>query len=363
MSRKWLLTVIAMTMFLGLFYRVLKHNAAAIDANDTSITVLGFELNPFSRTAEEIRNGTSSPRAFKSKVSKFLAQNKINQTPGQFSFTGQPTDKSDLTKKKKEDEAKKRQAARKRLQELRKKSWQEYLRAMAERNKATPDSTRTNGFTGDASAPITGIFIPNQNDDKDKNDEVYETWAALLLNEPHFGHTTDFIREYQAGRIPEEIFYKLVGEMLNDPRTAISEQGLTAASSTPSLRSFNTVAEFMERATPDNTVRVRADGELRSVYSSIGHLGTLSRVLSQSTSAFALTLSTQILTRMVQQYLAIPDPGTGSDPGTVQTAAYQANLEKFKQVLPTLERLTQESQDRQVVDAAQSLAQEIQRFI
>jgi len=161
--------------------------------------------------------------------------------------------------------------------------------------------------------------------------------------------------------VSEEVYFQLTQEMLNDPRLPIAEQGLTAANSSTSTRSFLIVSSFMEQVPGDHPLRAKANGQLRDIYKNISNLTAVTGVLKQSASSFALSLAAQILVTMAQESLQTSNNPPGN--GQVQSASYLASLEKFKSLLPLLEQLANNSSDQVTADFAQQAATEIQKYI
>ncbi len=66
----------------------------------------------------------------------------------------------------------------------------------------------------------------------------YDEWARLLLLDPDFSATSRFINYYQLGMVDETTFYRLITEMLQDPRPRMQELGVMALNATPSFKSL-----------------------------------------------------------------------------------------------------------------------------
>ena len=368
MSRKWLGTILIMFMFLSLVYKVLKHNAPTAIVADTSVTAFGLELNPFFQKPSEVTE--SKANSFKkSIVNNFISKNGSPATPGQMSIGGDPLKdqealkKQALDKQKKDKEAaKKRAAARKRIQEFRKKAYVEYLEALKQKQT---DNNTANINTQVSPNTLVGFNQNNADDKEAKDEETLAYWSNLLTSDPSLANLTQFISEFQSGKVSEEVYFQIAQELLYDDRTNVAELGLTALNSSPSAKSFLVITGFMEQADSNNSIRTKANIDLRSNYKSISHLSTISSILNQTTNEFALSMATQILTTMAKENLqaTTPDPENPSTPGQVQTASYLTTVEKIKNLIPILERLMESSGDQTVIESAQLAVQEIQKYI
>jgi hypothetical protein len=362
MSRKWSVTILVMLMFLGMLFKVLKHNAPAINGIETSINAFGLELNPFITATTPVTANNVSP-FHKSKVSHFVAQNQMNNAPGQKSFGAEPLKEkaTAATEAKKKADAKKRAQARKKIQEQRRNAWNEYVKGLTAKNNEEQNNVVT--ITSPIEDRVAAGFKAATNEDVNaKDQETYNYWSNLLLSEPSLKHLSHFISEFQTGKVSEDVYFQIAQEMLNDPRQQISEQGLTAANASTSTKSFLLVTNFMEQVSGDHPVRVKANVELRDIYKNLSNLSAISGVLKQSSSNFALSLATQILVNMAQESLQTPE-NNNPDNGQVQSASYIASLEKFKSLLPLLEQLANNSADQITAELAQQAATEIQKYI
>lgn len=71
-------------------------------------------------------------------------------------------------------------------------------------------------------------------------------WEKLLLVTPNHRETTRFISLYQNKQVTAEVFYGIVGQMLNDGRTQMRSLGVMALGATPSVQSYELLVATTE---------------------------------------------------------------------------------------------------------------------
>ncbi len=89
-------------------------------------------------------------------------------------------------------------------------------------------------------------------------------WEKLLLVTPNHRETTRFINLYQNKQITAEVFYGIVGQMLNDGRTQMRSLGVMALGATPSVPSYEMLVTTSENET--EPVKSQANSYLERTY-------------------------------------------------------------------------------------------------
>lgn len=125
------------------------------------------------------------------------------------------------------------------------------------------------GGAGTTLTPINqagagGAASPNE---KTKND-----WEKSLLTTPNARETSRFIGAYQTRQISKEVFYGVVGQMLNDGRTQMRQLGVNALGGTPSIESYQMLVETS--ANEQGVVKSQAERYL-DTYSQVQNLEIL----------------------------------------------------------------------------------------
>ncbi|MCB0410894.1 MAG: hypothetical protein KDD22_00090, partial [Bdellovibrionales bacterium] len=155
-----------------------------------------------------------------------------------------------------------------------------------------------------------------------------------------FKAVTELIQAYHAGEISAEVFYQLVNDMLQDSRTQMRMMAVTAAGSTPSVRSFSTLAELVKNEPFQSPIRADANTYLAS-YATLSNLNVLEAVLksdSETVSTYTMILAVERLDRAARSYMGREVSGESSEPsppkGEVQQLSQtQLQFQRFVKVL------------------------------
>ncbi len=89
-------------------------------------------------------------------------------------------------------------------------------------------------------------------------------WEKLLLVTPNHRETTRFISLFQSKQVTAEVFYGIIGQMLNDGRTQMRSLGVMALGATPSVRSYEMLIATSE--VESGPVKTQANSYLGRTY-------------------------------------------------------------------------------------------------
>jgi hypothetical protein len=101
--------------------------------------------------------------------------------------------------------------------------------------------------------------------EEEENLNSMEYWAKPIFVDQDVLMVSKLIESYQIRKVSNNVFYDLVTEMRQDERLQIREFGLTALTSTPSVRSFAELS-IMKHTDPDADLRTAASREVSAYY-------------------------------------------------------------------------------------------------
>jgi hypothetical protein len=161
----------------------------------------------------------------------------------------EPKSQETIVPPKKEDDAKKKAAEKKKKDDKKKKKKKK--KTIKGKGETTPDSDddSSDDDSGDSAGmgPTGGGggAGPRADVDPNKEPETTEEWLAFLLPSPDFEKTAKFVKLYQNGAIKPDIYYEVVAGMLGDEREKMRELGVMSLGSTPSVRSFTMLSDYV----------------------------------------------------------------------------------------------------------------------
>lgn len=169
-------------------------------------------------------------------------------------------------------------------------------------------------------------------------------WEKKLLAHPDLVATTAFVQAYRSGQLSSTSFYRIVDVMLKDSRQDMRSLGLMALGSTPSLASFNQLAQLLKTEPTTSELQTKIN-EYLNQYTDLQHLDVLSSVMNASSSAFNVVLALDKVDASAQKYLS-----NRADPN------YARNVNYFKPLIALLETLSKSSDASIMASAQKTLA-------
>jgi hypothetical protein len=176
-----------------------------------------------------------------------------------------------------------------------------------------------------------------------------EEWAARLLGHPDLNETKKFIEAYRNNLVTADIFYKIMAMMLEDSRPEMKDLGVLCAGMTPSVLSFQYLADIVRTIPSTEKVRRYAEGFVNQ-YADLGNLYLLERILRAPSTNFSTVLAAKKLELSVQRYLSPEANKPPSDP-TAQSTGQHSNAGYFQRFVVILESLVK-SQDQEIAQQA-----------
>ncbi len=196
--------------------------------------------------------------------------------------------------------------------------------------------------------------LPPVNDQADSPHVDLEEWKRRLLTRPDAAETRRFIEHYKNSIVTAEIFYKITALMIDDPRPPMKDLGVLCAGLTPSVLSFQVLADVVKEERSGSNLRKYSESFMNT-YSSLGNLYVLERVLKSPSSSFMAVQATKRLDTSANTYLA---PSKNKPPkGTSTTAAAShSNANYFRRFVTILQTLVRNPDAQVNEQARQTLA-------
>lgn len=176
-----------------------------------------------------------------------------------------------------------------------------------------------------------------------------QEWMRKLLSRPNLAETKRFIDHYNKALVTPDVFYKVVHAMVTDSRAEMKKLGVLCLGSTPSVLSFQMLAQVIKAERAGSPAQKDAEG-FADGYKEIGRLPLLERVLRSSSGSFPTVLATQKVEASAEKHLNTANQQQQN--GAAQPAApvrnYSTNFQRF---VPVLNNLTK-SKDQAIKDQA-----------
>lgn len=217
----------------------------------------------------------------------------------------------------------------------------------------------------------TGNTQPQQAEQK-KKAPVFgsaEDWMARLLEKPDAKETRRFIQAYHSNLVTAAVFYKIVELMIADQRVEMKQLGVLCLSQTPSVHSFELLAQMQEHERLDSDLGVAINRAVDQ-YAQLENLRILEKILS-SDAGYTTVLAARKVYAAANTYLTATDPSgtaTGTpaptqDPNNPQIYSVSTNAQYFTRFLDLLSNLVSTSKDRSVAEEAQRTLTELQGLL
>lgn len=213
---------------------------------------------------------------------------------------------------------------------------------------------------------VTGGPAAQPEEEEDPEFLTYEEWANEILGQPNFEAVSRLVEHYGTGRVPKEIFYRLIREMLADSRAPMRKLGAMAAGLTPSLDSFLILAELNTSEPFGSELRADIESYLGQ-YATLTYLPVLEAVLlsnSEAVSPYATILAAQKLDQAARSYVTTETDnssqgqGDSSEPQLLSSAQPQ-----FQRFITILEDFIAVSPDLEAVNVAQTTLENLRSLL
>lgn len=269
---------------------------------------------------------------------------KNNQHPPSSALAKKEDQKISEKEKKKDKKKKKKVAKKKRDNELNAKN--EIL------NPA--QSNNNKGLTADNS-PFgpSSKNPPIKESEKESDSEIEDKWRTALLLKPNPEETNNFIEEYLSGRIPHNIFYKIVNEMLADSQLEMKNLGVMALGATPSKDSFVLLVSFSEKNQLTSWLKSETERYFHT-YTRFYRVSLLTSILNDQNYEPSVTIKASLLLQSSAQRNLVPHSQGKQD----------QNIEKpYSEAATILQRISMDPENKQVGEAASQAYETINQLL
>lgn len=270
---------------------------------------------------------TANAAVNRATIEKFLAANKTHTSD--FNHTGKGAEGKDAkgkVKKKKDDDeyeiiidprtGKRYKRKKKKVAKLEEPKV-EVVKEEPKKEEPQPEE-EIDAIMNEA---IVSGGLPPVKDKADTPNLDIEEWKRRLLARPDAAETRRFIEHFNNGLVSTEIFYKIIALMLDDSRPQMKELGVLCAGLTPSVLSFQVLADVVKEERSGSSLRKYSESFL-GTYSTLGRLTLLERMLRSPANNFVALQAVKQLDTAVNNYLA---PSKHKPPKSTANAAGAAS--------------------------------------
>jgi len=271
-----------------------------------------------------------------------------------------------------EEKKKREEAEKKKKQEEKKKLREKFLKDEAERKAKAAHQTPSDdekkkeepaAEENPPMATITTIVMPPGAGTSDDPKTVAE-WEAYLMKDPDFSRLDRFVKAYQTGEVSSEIFYTVIGDMLQDHRPEMHTLAVTALGATPSQMSFDMLINTSVND-PYSSARSQAMSSLDS-YARLENLRFLMSIITSSHNPNAVVRAIRLVQQSAKATLKSRTGGSGGGgPSAQGLRSSGTTLTRYYQ--PFVAALTNASQSGQqsasVRTAARGALQDVQALL
>lgn len=370
-DRKWLFGIGGALLLFGASLETIKFfKPTSKSPNNLELSKLTFE--PYSRKAISV--GNAKIQQFESQLRKKKSKIKIPseadraqtaQAPNLFA-ENTPQTHDFVHSKKISDPKKKKKAtddlefyidkngnlvAKKKVKTPKKKKKEassEDLLAKKKKSENKQNDDKSKGTDGEdlagsgAYQQPTAVVAPYRPPTEDATGLPLDEWRHLLLNQPDYKATTEFVKAYYAGQVKESDYYALAKMMVEDPRSEIKENGLYVLGAVKGTASFNLTVSLIVSEGGQTPLAKRADKQLQT-YAQIQSLGIISNLIAQAGTnrnslVFAVRLANEAAAANLQ-----PKKGNSTGPSAQAASVSPQTVQVFSSISTNLTNLLNNS--------------------
>lgn len=183
-----------------------------------------------------------------------------------------------------------------------------------------------------------------------------EEWSRRLLSRPDLAETNRFIDHHNRNLVTDEVFYHVVGQMLEDSRVEMKKLGVLALSQTKSVLSFSMLAQVSRSERSDSTVRQAAEQALDPYGKEFGRVGILANILKAGGSGYTVLLATRKLEDSAKKNLTAAPATAPNQVSQQQAASVRSRNLTYQRFIPILTGLSKSNDASVKSQATQTLA-------
>ena len=297
----------------------------------------------------------SQSQVTREQLERFLKDNSTTQTQFEHVNKDGETKTAAAVKKKKDDDeweevtdpkTGKKVRRKKKKKQAKKEDKKEEVKPVVkeEAPKKTQDHDLDNAID---EAVAYGVMNPAPPVNQNEALNSLEDWIKRLLGRPDLNETKRFIEQYNNRLVSAEVFFKVTDMMLEDSRLEMKRLGVMALSLTPSVMSFQMLAQVVHQERSDSKIRQDAERAILR-YADMINMGVIETVLRTPTPSYSTVVAAQTLETAARRYLSL-DAARPRPPSQTSTASTSATY--FRRYIAILETLSK-STDASVKDQA-----------
>lgn len=213
-----------------------------------------------------------------------------------------------------------------------------------------PEAPKKSKPSDDSLNNGTGGAVLADPSDQNPDADILADWLKRLSLRPNSALMTEFIREYQSGKITANVFYAVIESLLTESNSEFHSLAISAAVSSASPRSFNILArialgdQFGPRAISEAVSGLNA-------YQSIQLVWVPRMVLENQTGPEGLlVLSANLINQSTEKYLSTGEV-SDSDPSPSRGGFLAQALKVFSQIAPSIEQAIARFQNQPNISA------------
>ncbi len=305
---------------------------------------LSGRRNSDSRFAKPTKVAAQS-QLTRDKLEQFVRANAPKQT--NFDHLNSPENKTTANKKKKnkDDEWEeiidprtgKKIRRKKKKKQAKKEEKKEQPQVTQQEEQPPSEQEEDNNIDGTLNQAIaSGAVSPPPDTSKNELNNSMDDWIKRLLTQPSTAETKRFIEQYSNRLISAEIFYKITEMMIEDSRQDMKRLGVLCAGLTPSVMSFQVLAQVVEKERSDSKPRQDAESFLNR-FTDMNYINVLENILRARIPSYSTLLAAQKLEVAAQRHLSQNKKLPPSRQPT--QSALNANANYFRRYLNILKNL------------------------
>lgn len=364
-DNNWKIWALIAALFVGISFEMIKRmpKDSPRSAWDSDNLNDGNRQEPYSIRLQKNQSKTlvatkvaanSQAQATREQLEKFIRENAPTQTQFGHDNKEGETKAAAAVKKKKDDDEWEEVIDPKTGKKIRRKKKKKHAKKEDKKQEVKPvakeEPPKKNDHDLDSAiddAINSGATAPAPPTDQDQAYNSLEDWIKRLLGRPDLAETKKFIQQYNSRLVSAEVFYKVTDMMLEDSRPEMKRLGVLCLSSTPSVMSFQMLAQVINQERSGSKIRQDAERAVLR-YADMINMSVIETILRSPTPSYSTVVAAQTLETAARRYLSLE---AARPPRPTQTSTASSSATYFRRYIAILEGLSK-STDASVKDQA-----------
>lgn len=186
-------------------------------------------------------------------------------------------------------------------------------------------------FAPDATGSQVGFGSPSGGGRSAQKFLSAQEWISYLESSPSQSKTDNFVSEYKQHLVTDATYYQVIGSMLKSSNIQVQQQGIYALGKTPSLESFQTLANEQNSLQTSSPLYSATNTDLQG-YQSMSNLGILQQAIGSGQSQGVQQVALSELQGSINSNL-------GSSSPTGQPSTLSGNATKYQAFVTPLTQI------------------------